>query len=149
MKTATAYIDGSGNSDRIQACAVTLHMGDSDFEETQLLPHQTTNNVGEYSGLLLCLRLAKRLGVEVLHIRSDSKLIVNQTKGEWKCKDADLQRLLAEVHKIGQDFRAISIEWVPREQNKRADKLCRQAIQKYQSERLRNSLSRPRPSILR
>lgn len=130
MKHAVAFIDGSGNSDRIQACAVTLNMGGIVYEDAQLLPRNTTNNVGEYSGLLLCLRLAKRLDVEVLQIHSDSKLIVNQALGRWKCQHKELVPLLADARKEGAHFHSLAISWVPREQNKRADKLCREAIKK-------------------
>jgi ribonuclease HI len=133
MKHAVAFIDGSGNSERIQACAVTLDMGGILYEEAQLLPPNTTNNVGEYSGLLLCLRLARRLGVEVLQIHSDSKLIVNQTLGKWKCQEPELQKLLLSARREGAPFHSLTISWVPREKNKRADKLCREAIKRAKS----------------
>jgi ribonuclease HI len=148
VKTATAYIDGSGNSGRIQACAVSLHMDGNVFEETDLLPPHTTNNVGEYSGLLLCLRLAKRLGVEVLQIHSDSRLIVNQTNGLWRCKDPNLEKLRDRVWQAGTDFHRVSLRWVPREENKRADQLCREAIKLAEREKRNSEAARPRPPAL-
>lgn len=147
---AIAYIDGSGNSGRIQACAVRMSIGDRVVEKTRILPPHTTNNVGEYSGLLLCLRLAKKLGVEELHVHSDSQLIVNQVNLKWRCRDHVLQKYLKMAQSLMGGFQSVSIYWVPREQNKKADQLCRQAIRQHQKS---NSLqiskfSRPRPQFL-
>lgn len=130
MKVATAYIDGSGNSSRIQACATAIHVDGERgcHERTLLLPENTTNNVGEYSGLLLALKTAKELGVEVLHIRSDSKLIVEQTRGRWRCKNAALRVLRDRARNLAEEFHEISIVWIPREENHQADALCRAVV---------------------
>ena len=126
MKEATAYIDGSGNSGRIQACATVLTVDGACYKRTRLLPPHTTNNVGEYSGLLLAIRLARELNVEALHVRSDSKLIVEQMKGNWKCKQAHLRELLECALRESQFLSRISLEWIPREDNVEADALCRE-----------------------
>jgi ribonuclease HI len=128
MKEAIAYIDGSGNSERVQACATVLQYAGKVYRRTQLLPGGTTNNVGEYSGLILAIRLAKELGVEALRIRSDSKLIVEQVNGRWKCKDDRLRQLRHLVWREAQAFHSIEIVWIPREENIEADALCRQVI---------------------
>lgn len=134
MKRAIAYIDGSGNSARIQACAVSMHIFPDTTEpavaaeRTKLLPRNTTNNVGEYNGLLLAIYLAKELGVEALEIRSDSRLIVEQTNGNWRCKDPQLRQLRERAWAESQSFQEISLSWVPRRENSIADALCREAI---------------------
>lgn len=148
MSHAIAYIDGSGNSDRIQACAVVLHISSVTYTDFQILPARTTNNVGEYSGLLLCLRLAKRLGVEALQIHSDSQLIVNQVLGDWKCKDPELNKLREKVYESAKPFRSLTISWVPREENKEADELCRKAIKKALAAHRASTATRPRPPFL-
>jgi ribonuclease HI len=128
MKRATAYIDGSGNSARIQACATAIFLDGGCHERTKLLPPHTTNNVGEYNGLLLAIELAIELGVEILTIRSDSLLIVEQTNGNWRCKNPDLRKLRDQIWEKAQTFQKVILEWVPREENSLADGLCRQAI---------------------
>lgn len=128
MREATAYIDGSGNSGRIQACAVVLYVDDECHKRSRLLAPHTTNNVGEYSGLLLAISLAAELGIEELHILSDSKLIVYQVRGKWKCKDRVLRNLRDLARTEALVFRKVSISWIPREQNQEADSLCRKAI---------------------
>lgn len=132
LRKAIAYIDGSGNSARIQACATVLTVEGVDHERTRLLPRGTTNNVGEYSGLLLALDLAEELGVEALHVRSDSLLVVQQMQGRWKCDNMGLRELrsLAQTQATKFEF---SIEWVSRTKNVRADGLCRQVIKAAES----------------
>jgi ribonuclease HI len=125
---ATAYIDGSGNSSRIQAAACVLRSNNEYFEKTKLLPPHTTNNVGEYNGALLAVRLAAEIGATDLEIFSDSKLIVHQLREEWTCRNRELQKLRDQVWEEASRFRSVSIQWIPREQNVEADGLCRRAI---------------------
>lgn len=139
MIRATAYIDGSGNSARIQACAAVLriapqseHSSGECHKRTKLLPPHTSNNVGEYNGLLLALTLAIECHIDELQIFSDSKLIVHQVRGEWKCKNSTLIPLRDKARSIAQIFRKVNIDWIPREKNKEADALCRQAIKAYE-----------------
>ena len=53
-----------------------------------------TNNEVEYEGILMGLRLGKALGVKNLLIRSDSKLVVEQIKGEYEAKEERMQKYL-------------------------------------------------------
>ena len=46
-----------------------------------------TNNGVEYEGILTGLRLGKAFGVKNLLIQSDSKLVVEQIKGEYEAKE--------------------------------------------------------------
>ncbi len=87
-----------------------------------------TNNTAEYSGLVGCLEMCEDLGVTELHVRSDSELLVKQIHGQYKVKQPHLIKLYTEIFSLiqrqGIDF---TIEHVPREQNKEADKLAKQA----------------------
>ena len=53
-----------------------------------------TNNKAEYEGILTRLRVGKALGVKNLLIQSDSKLVVEQIKGEYKEKEERMQKYL-------------------------------------------------------
>ena len=55
-----------------------------------------------------------------VHIRMDSKLVVEQMSGRWKIKHPDMQVLAARARTII-GTRATTFEWIPREQNSRAD----------------------------
>ena len=43
-----------------------------------------SNNVAEYNALLIDLQLAQQMGVKYLKAYDDSKLIINQIKGEYE-----------------------------------------------------------------
>ena len=48
------------------------------------------NNVTEYNALLIGLQLAHEMKVRYLETYSDSKLIINQVKGEYEVRHGDL-----------------------------------------------------------
>ncbi|MER7834353.1 bifunctional RNase H/acid phosphatase [Streptomyces sp. NPDC096040] len=88
----------------------------------------TTNNVAEYRGLVAGLRAAHDLDpTAVIHVRMDSKLVVEQMTGRWKIKHPSMKPLAAEAARVfpaGQ----VTYEWIPREQNKHADRLANEAM---------------------
>ncbi|MFF9284701.1 bifunctional RNase H/acid phosphatase [Streptomyces griseosporeus] len=87
-----------------------------------------TNNVAEYRGLLAGLRAAHELDPAApVHVRMDSKLVIEQMSGRWKIKHPDMKPLAAEAARVyppGQ----VTYEWIPREQNKHADRLANEAM---------------------
>jgi ribonuclease HI len=93
-----------------------------------------TNNVAEYTAVLRALQRAKELGPTDVTIRSDSKLLVEQLKGNYRVKNPTLQRLHAEVRAAARPFRTVTYEHVPRERNRRADELVNLAIDAWLSE---------------
>ncbi len=88
----------------------------------------TTNNVAEYTGLILALNEAKELKAESITIYSDSELMVNQIKGIYRIKDKKLSILKKKVDKLLNVFKIEGINFIPREENKEADKLANSAI---------------------
>ncbi|MFF7638747.1 bifunctional RNase H/acid phosphatase [Streptomyces canus] len=87
-----------------------------------------TNNVAEYRGLLAGLRAAHDLDPSArVHVRMDSKLVVEQMSGRWKIKHPDMKPLALEAGRVFPPGR-VTYEWIPREQNKHADRLANQAM---------------------
>ncbi|MFB8771175.1 bifunctional RNase H/acid phosphatase [Streptomyces broussonetiae] len=87
-----------------------------------------TNNVAEYRGLLAGLLAAREVDPAAsVHVRMDSKLVVEQMSGRWKIKHADLKPLAAQAARVFPPGR-VTYEWIPREQNKRADRLANVAM---------------------
>lgn len=87
-----------------------------------------TNNVAEYRGLIAGLRAARELAADVqVLVRMDSKLVVEQMSGRWKIKHPDMKPLAAEAAKILPRAQ-VTYEWIPREQNKHADRLANEAM---------------------
>ena len=87
-----------------------------------------TNNVAEYQGVLAGLRRAKELGARRVRVRADSLLVVNQQKGLWKVKNADLRPLADQAARLAREFDRVTWEHVPRERNRRADALANRAM---------------------
>ncbi|MFE6171766.1 bifunctional RNase H/acid phosphatase [Streptomyces sp. NPDC056464] len=87
-----------------------------------------TNNVAEYRGLITGLRTAHALDpTAMVHVRMDSKLVIEQMSGRWKIKHPDMKPLAFAASKV---FPAsqVTYEWIPREQNKHADRLANEAM---------------------
>jgi len=89
---------------------------------------KTTNNVAEYRGLIAGLTAARELGARRVAVRMDSKLVVEQMKGTWKVKHEGLQPLAREAVALQQTFDEVTFQWIPREQNKHADRLANAAM---------------------
>ncbi|MFF9805600.1 bifunctional RNase H/acid phosphatase [Streptomyces coeruleorubidus] len=87
-----------------------------------------TNNVAEYRGLLAGLRAAHELDpAATVHVRMDSKLVVEQMSGRWKIKHPGMKPLAADAARIFPPGR-VTYEWIPRERNKHADRLANEAM---------------------
>ena len=92
-----------------------------------------TNNVAEYTAVLRALALARELGAREVEMLLDSKLIVEQLHGRWRVKDAKLIPLHAEAKSHLARFARWGATHVPRAQNKQADALCNEAIDRVQA----------------
>ncbi|GGV66098.1 bifunctional RNase H/acid phosphatase [Streptomyces massasporeus] len=87
-----------------------------------------TNNVAEYRGLLAGLRAAHALDpAATVHVRMDSKLVIEQMSGRWKIKHPDMKPLAAQAARIFPPGR-VTYEWIPRAENKHADRLANEAM---------------------
>ncbi|MEU4740375.1 bifunctional RNase H/acid phosphatase [Actinosynnema sp. NPDC023658] len=87
-----------------------------------------TNNVAEYQGLIAGLRAAAEVGASAVDVRMDSKLVVEQMSGRWKVKHPSMQPLAAEAREAARAFDRVAYEWIPRERNRRADRLANLAM---------------------
>ena len=92
-----------------------------------------TNNVAEYTAVVRALALAEELGAQAVDMLLDSKLIVEQLHGRWRVKDAKLIPLHGDAKARLARFGRWSARHVPRAQNKQADALCNEAIDRVQA----------------
>ncbi len=101
---------------------------------------KATNNVAEYDALIEALRalLHNSHGLKAVVVRGDSQLIINQVRGEWRCNAAHLAQRLAVVENLTRDLRSSGVqlrfEWIPREQNARADELAHVGLEAGQKD---------------
>jgi ribonuclease HI len=96
---------------------------------SQYLGHQT-NNFAEYQGLIAALEYAIEHGHKALKVVSDSELLVRQIKGIYKVKNLTLQELHARAKELIAQLEWFSIDHALREQNREADELANQAMDK-------------------
>ncbi|XP_027156081.1 uncharacterized protein LOC113756723 [Coffea eugenioides] len=123
----TLYVDGSSNGD---GCGAGLLLEGPQGEVCSYalrFDFPATNNEAEYEALIAGLQLARKLGAQQIHVRSDSQLVVRQVIGEYEAKDETMQRYLSKVHQLTAYFKSFEIQRIPRSQNKRADALSRLA----------------------
>jgi len=92
-----------------------------------------TNNVAEYSGLIAGLEAAFARDPEAsVRVRMDSKLVVEQLSGRWKIKHPDMQVLARRAQGVIAD-REVTLEWIPRLENARADAAANESMDRRES----------------
>ncbi len=89
---------------------------------------ETTNNVAEYTAVILGLERARELGACHVLLRSDSQLLINQLTGLYRVKTPHLQPLHRRVQGLASSFDSIEFEHVRRERNTEADRLANQGV---------------------
>lgn len=95
---------------------------------------ETTNNDAEYGAVVWAMSKLKDIAPtlkEVVEINffSDSQLLVNQLNGLYKVKNARISEHIAKIHILKAEINApVSFHHIPREQNKRADWLVNEAL---------------------
>ena len=87
-----------------------------------------TNNVAEYRGLIAGLEKAVEVGIDELEVVSDSELLVNQMRGDYKVKNDTLRGLVAEATALADRLRKVRYTAVRREHNDLAAKLVNDAL---------------------
>jgi ribonuclease HI len=97
--------------------------------------NDASNNVAEYMGVIKALERLLLLLPQLngdnskIIVRGDSKLVVYQIKGKYKVKASRIVPLHQTVISLISKFKVINIEWIPREQNRDADRLSNKAYQ--------------------
>jgi ribonuclease HI len=89
---------------------------------------ETTNNVAEYTGLILGLKRAKAMGLRELDVLADSELLVKQLSGEYAVKADHLRPLHEEAQALLKGFDQVEVRHIPREENAAADEMSNKAI---------------------
>ena len=127
--SAVAHIDGGSRGNPGPAAyGVHIARADGTIVELKESVGVATNNVAEYRGLLAALSWATSHGLDRLHVRSDSLLLIKQMRGEYRVKHAGLIPLWQEARGLTRQIREVQFEHVRREFNKEADRLANEAM---------------------
>ncbi len=136
MEKLVIYTDGGarGNPGPAAAGAIVYEGEKVVLEFKKYLGDKQTNNFAEYEAVALVLEELRNRGLSggPIEIRMDSKLVVEQISGNWKIKEPTLKPLAAKVHALLKDFGGHTFTYVPREENKEADRLVNEALDEAQ-----------------
>jgi ribonuclease HI len=125
------YTDGAarGNPGPAGAGAILRDSADGTVvaEVAEPLGH-ATNNVAEWTAVLLALEEARRLGATHVDLRMDSELVARQISGIYRVKHPDLKPIHAAVMELLRGLEGYTVGHVPRELNKDADRLSNVAV---------------------
>ena len=124
--TYSLYFDGcsKGNPGKAGAGAVIYKNNMEIFSISIFVGEKETNNVAEYSGLIIGLKEAVKLTIKNLEVKGDSQLVIRQMKGEYKVNAPSLIKLFQEAKTFQKQFDKITFTHVYRTENKRADELA-------------------------
>ena len=130
MKKIIIHTDG-GSRGNPGPSAIGVVIGNKEYSESIGI---ATNNEAEYKAVIFALKKTKALiGKKAIkffevEIISDSELLIKQLKGEYKILEPNIQSLFQKTWNLRIDFGKIKFTLIPREKNKKADKLANEAL---------------------
>ena len=114
------------------AGAVLYKNNHEEWSKTFYLGDNVTNNQAEYKGLIGGLKHVSTLDLPNLLVEGDSNLVINQVSGTWRVKNDELKILHDEVQEFINKIKDIRFQHIPRNENKRADQLANEAMDRKQ-----------------
>jgi len=136
MKEYNCYFDGAcepKNPGGKIGAGVYITDGINEFTDSIYLEAKptNTNNIAEYMAFIFVLKLMKNKSGDRINIYGDSMLVVNQMNGEWQIKHGAYRDYALKAKPMLEELKkknTISISWISREQNEKADYQSMKAI---------------------
>jgi ribonuclease HI len=142
MEKIKIYTDGGARGNPGPAAlGAVIELGKSEKEYAQFLG-KLTNNEAEYQAAIFGLKKLRQLvgkkeaKEKKVEIYSDSELMVKQMSGLYKIRGENLFPLFITLRNLTLDFKKVDFKAIPREENKKADALVNQALDKESSSQL-------------
>ena len=124
---------GSRGNPGVGGAGAVLYKNDNEeWSNTFYLGDNVTNNQAEYKGLIGGLKHVSTLDLPNLLVEGDSNLVINQVSGTWRVKNDGLKILHDEVQEFINKIKDIRFQHIPRNENKRADQLANEAMDRKQ-----------------
>jgi len=131
MSEILMYFDGASKGNRgVSGAGYWIVCGNKSYGGYKFLGN-ATNNVAEYNGLILGLKNLPKNEELCIKVHGDSKLVIEQIKGNWKVKAEHLKPLWSEATDLIKEFKDISFIHIDRSLNSKADELANIAITTY------------------
>lgn len=124
----TIYIDGAsvGNPGK-SGIGYLIYRGDKLIKKESVFLGVQTNNFAEYMALIFPLGDILALGEKQVEVFSDSQLVCEQIKGNYKVKNKNIYPLFILAKKLISNLDKFSITHINREKNSEADELAKKS----------------------
>ena len=118
------YVDGAANQIGSGVGLVLVSPKQITIEKSLRLSFSAKNNEAKYEVLLEGMFMVQRMKGKAVKIFSDSRLVVDQVKGELEARDERMQGYLSQVRHLQSGFESFSLLHVPRSGNIHANSLA-------------------------
>ncbi|GJZ19497.1 reverse transcriptase domain-containing protein [Tanacetum coccineum] len=127
----TLFTDGASNSKGSRAGLVLISHSGVEFMYALRLNFVSTNNEAEYEALLVGLRMARKIKVQNIDVKVDSKLVESQINGSYVASSTSMIKYLATTKECIAEFKTFAIQNIPRNLNQKADILSKLATHAF------------------
>ena len=117
-------MDGASNKKGSRVGLVLMSPKKVVIEKSLRLDFSATNNEAEYEALLEGMAMVKRMGGKFIKLFSDSRLVVDQVRGEFEAKDERMQGYLSQVKCMQSKFDSFDLLHVPKSGNAHVNSLA-------------------------
>ena len=118
------YVDGVANQRGSGVGLVLVSFEKITIEKSLRLGFSTTNNKAEYETLLMGMTMVQKMGGKIVEMFSNSRLVVDQVKGQLEAWDTRMQEYLSQVRHIQTKFEFFDLSYIPRNGNTHANSLA-------------------------
>ena len=126
------YFDGcsKGNPGRAGAGAVIYNGEGTHLASiSHFVGEKETNNVAEYTGLIVGLTAALQLHIKHVIVKGDSQLVIKQMTGLYQVKSPTLNTLYKQAKALEKQFDVVTYNHIYRKENAVADTLANKALE--------------------
>jgi ribonuclease HI len=88
-----------------------------------------SSNQSEYNGLIVGLKECLKRHIVKVDVLSDSMLVVQQMKGNWRVKNPRIKELYEEAKFLEEQIGDVQYRWINREENWMADELAGEELE--------------------
>lgn len=126
------YVDAATKGNPGPSGGGIVIVGEAIHEQQHVSLGECSNHEAEFRVFIQALELLieKKYTDQTIVIHSDSKVVVQTIEKDYS-KNPLFQPYLATYRQLEPHFSLLLIKWIPESQNKGADSLARQALQKY------------------
>lgn len=136
MNEAKLFVDGGIRKGLMALGFVVYSIQDEElFNGKRTCGRRGTSNISEYRSLIAGLQSCLENKIEIIHIYSDSLIMVKQITEAMKVTNPILMKHRNKCIELLDKFKSYTIKWIPRNENKRADQLVNEVFDAKNSKR--------------